>query len=122
MLSDKDKKYLAGVSEKFYLLAMATLITVMLLFMAGCIRNLYLAQIIGSIEGYKIADIARFWANEIDIKRTYSGIYVMAVNRFELAFLNLGAVAVLGIALWGAHASRKRNMRVVKVLKESGAW
>ena len=122
MLSDKDKKYLTGVSEVFYLMTMATLVTVMLIFVAGCIHNIYLAKIIGSVEGYGIVDIARFWVNGVDVKETYSGVYVMAVNRFGLAFLNLGTVAVLGIGLWGARTIRKRNARVVQALKDSGAW
>jgi len=122
MLSDKDRNYLTGVSETFYLVTMATLVTVMLIFVVGCIHNIYFAQIIGSVEGYGIADIAHFWVNGIDVKKTYSGVYVMAVNRFGLAFLNLGAVAILGVGLWGARTIRKRNERVVQALKDSGAW
>jgi len=122
MLSDKDRKYLTGVSEAFYLLTMVALVTVMLIFLAGCIRNIYLVKIIGSIEGYGVADIVRFWAAGIDIKETYSGVYVMAVNRLSLAFLNLGTVAVLGIGLWGARTLRQRNARIVQALKDSGAW
>ena len=122
MLSDKDRKYLTGVSEAFYLVTMATLVIVMLIFVAGCIHNIYLAEIIGSVEGYRISDIARFWVEGIDVKNTYSGVYVMAVNRFGLALLNLGTVAVLVIGLWGVRTIRKRNARVVQALKDSGAW
>jgi hypothetical protein len=122
MLSDKDKKQLAGASARFYLVAMVTLVTVMLIFVAGCIQNLYLAKIIGSVEGYGIVDIARFWAIGVDIKETYSGVYVTAVNRFGLAFLNLGTVAVLAICIWGVYTIRQRNIRIVQALKDSGAW
>jgi len=122
MLSDKDKKRLSGVSESYFLVSMIALITVTLIFAAGCIHNLYLVKIIGSVEGYGVADIARFWASGVDLEGTYSGVYVMAVNRFGMAFLGLGTVVISGICTWGVYAVRQRNMKVVQALKDSGAW
>ena len=122
MLNDKDKKYLSGVSDRVYLLSMATLITVALIFVAGFVRNLYLAKIIGSIEGYEIVDVVAHWAHGVELKESYSGVYVMATNRFEMAFLDLGVAIVLGMSVWAVHASRKRNIRITRALKDCGAW
>jgi len=122
MLNDKDKKYLSGVSKPIYLFSMATLISVALIFVAASFRNLYLAKIIGSAEGYRIADVAANWAHGIELKESYSGAYVMAINRFEMAFLDIGVVVILGISVWATYASRRRNIRIVRALKNCGAW
>ena len=122
MLNDQDKKYLSGVSERFYLLSMVTLITVTLIFGAGIIRNLYLATTIGSIEGYGLLDIAQLWANGVELEASYSGVFIMAVNRFEMAFLDLGVVVILSLSLWGTLAVRRRNERIVQALKNAGVW
>ena len=122
MLNDKDKKHLSGVPRHLYLLSMTTLITVMLIFAAACAHNLYLTKILGSIEGYGIADIPDLWTNGIDLEQTYSGVYVMAINRLGLAFIDLGVVAILAISAWTIHASRQRNMRIAQTLKDCGDW
>ena len=122
MLNDKDKKYLSGIPRHLYLLSITTLITVKLIFAAACVHNIYLTKIIGSIEGYGIADIARLWASGVDLEETYSGVYVTAINRLELAFIDLGIVAVLAISAWTIHALRQRNMRIVQTLKDCGDW
>lgn len=76
----------------------------------------------GPHEGYGIADIARLWASGVDLEETYSGVYVTAINRLELAFIDLGIVAILGISAWTIHALRQRNIRIVQTLKDCGDW
>ncbi len=122
MLNAKDKKYLSGVSDGLYLISMVTLITVTLIFSAAFIHNLYLAKIIGSVEGYGLGDVANLWANGVELKESYSGIYVMAVNRFEMAFLDLGVVVILVMSLWANRTSRRRNKRIVQALRKGGVW
>ena len=122
MLSAKDKKYLSGMPDRLYLISVVTLITVTLIFSAAFIHNLYLAKIIGSVEGYGLEDVANLCANGVELKENYSGIYLMDVNRFEMAFLDLGVVVILVMSLWASRASRRRNMRIVQALKKGGVW
>ena len=122
MLSEKDRKHLAGIPTNIYLLCMAVLLTAMLIFAVGCAQNMYLAKIIGSVEGYSFVDIANLWISDIDLKKTYSGVYITAINRFELALLDLGVVFIIGANLWLIYTIRNRNRRIVRAFIDCGVW
>ena len=86
------------------------------------ILNFYLASKIGMKEGYDLISLFKSWEAGIEASKQYSGIYLMAIERLEMAILLFGVTLIWGIAAVKVRVTRQRNRRIVEILKRHEEW
>lgn len=87
-----------------------------------CILNLMTANMIGRLEGYDLSGLLQSWMQDKDIEASaqYSGIYLKAMERVSTAMLQLGGAIVAAVLAYANQTMRKRNMRILETLRNSG--
>ena len=120
MLTEKDISYLqksAGSQgqfvEKVLTVALVILVVVSMV-------NFQIASGIASEIGLSLADIFASWIEGYSPEMQYSGLTLLAIERFSTAIIELGFAIVMLVTLVVYKTTRKREKRIVAHLKELG--
>lgn len=122
MIAEKYKKSLTHYEGRkgAFLYWTIVFVPLFLLVMGGL--NLWLAQRIGSADGFTLGDFVNIWFEEINVQRdyTYSGMFLAGMQRFNTALLDFAFAIVLSPLIWSVIFMRKRNSAVLTALRKHG--
>jgi hypothetical protein len=122
MITEKDVKTLTQYQTPAGKIAYWLFMIAPIFFLGGGILNLYIASRIGSYEGYNLMNLFRDWINGIDVKATYSGLYLKAMERLTTALMEIGGSFIFLIFTYVHYQRKKMNERIIETLKMAGKW
>jgi hypothetical protein len=82
--------------------------------------NLQIAAKIGGDVGYGLGALVGVWLDGVDPDTLYSGTFLIALDLFKSAVVELAAAVVLAIMALGYHRTRATNLRVLAQLRQAG--
>jgi len=115
-----EKKYIKGLTMfegrsglvKYYIMVFGPIFVIIM-----ALLNLYLASKLGVTEGYDLLFLFKSWKSGIVATKQYSGGYLIAIERLEMAILLLGGALIWGIVAFKVRVTRQRNHRIVEILR-----
>jgi len=120
VLTERDKTYFSRFTEGRARLTLWVVgVATVFLFLIA-VLNFRLAHSIGQREGYTFGSLFKSWVNGFSPNVEYSGIYLLALQRLEAGFLNLGLVTIFIVGLVTYKIELNRNKRLIEILKKSG--
>jgi hypothetical protein len=119
MITEKDIKTLTQYQTPSGKIAYWLLMIAPIFVLVAAIINLHNASRIASYEGYNLMHLFKGWINGIDVKATYSGLYLKAMERLTTALMEIGYSLILSIFAYGYHKRKKMDERIIETLKNS---
>jgi hypothetical protein len=95
-----------------------TILPVGLLVLANI--NLHLASKMASEAGESLAGVLHVWLRGVDGGVRYSGTFVMALDLFRSALMQLISALVLVVVAYSYGTSRRMTARIAGTLRECG--
>ena len=120
MITQKDIKILKLHETRMGKISHWMLILAPVFFLAMCLLNLKTASEIGNKIGYNLMNLLQSWIHGIDVNKQYSGIYLLSMERLSTALLQFGTALVMSVFILTNQILRKRNMRILKTLRDCG--
>ena len=86
--------------------------------------NTWQAIRIGSAFDFSPGDYFRVWFEDIEVNReyTYSGSFLLGMERFHTAILHFSFAIITALLAWGAVLSRRINREIVNALSRHGEF
>ena len=78
--------------------------------------NLKYASIFGNLEGYTLSSLFESWIDGLVPQKQYSGIYLKAIGRLEMAVLNIGSTMIMVSIAYYYNFRSKLHDRILATL------
>jgi hypothetical protein len=118
MLEASDRRWLEHEAGRQGTIARAVLLAVPVVMLLLVATNVLMAMQIGHLQGLHLTTLLKDWAVGTEWDRVYTGVYLKAMDRLDVAFLQLG-VAAIGAAMAIMHRTQQGRCRRILAALEA---
>lgn len=118
MLEVSDIKHLKRSQTRSAKIGIWFLPVVACVLIVGGVLNIHLGSKFGAMQGVGLGELFRQWFQGIQIDAQYSGVFLMAVTRFQMGITGFVYGVLVAVFSYFYGKSVQRNKRILKFIED----
>ena len=118
MLTANDIKHLKRSQTRSAKIGMWLLPVVTCVLIVGGVVNIHLGSKLAATQGVGFGELFCQWFQGIQIDAQYSGVFLMAVNRFQMGITGFVYGVLIAVVTYTYTRSIGRNKRILQFIEE----
>ena len=118
MLTASDIKYLKRSQTRSAKIGIWLLPVVTCVLIVGGVLNIHLGSKLAAMQGVGFGELFCQWFQGIQIDAQYSGVFLMAVTRFQMGITGFVYGVLVAVVTYAYTRSIGRNKRILQFIEE----
>jgi hypothetical protein len=118
MLTANDIKHLKRSQTKGGKIGIWALPVIACVLIVGGVLNIHLGSKLAAMQSVGFGELLRQWFQGIQIDAQYSGVFLMAVTRFQLGITGFVYGVLVAVVSYFYAQSIRRNQRILKFIED----
>ena len=118
MLGASDLRYLKRSQSRSTKIGAWVLAAVACVFAVGGILNIGLAARLAAMQAIGLQELLRQWFQGVQIDAQYSGVFLLAINRFQMGIFGLVYGMIMAVLFCTYIKSIQRHRRILRFVDE----